>query len=179
MKKIILIVITLLVALFVYINVNALEIVIPDSAIRVRVIANSNSIEDQNMKMKVKKYVEREISPRLVGIDNINEARDIINSSIDDLDNGISSLFRDYGYDTKYSINFGDNYFPDKDYKGIHYDAGEYESLVVTIGSGNGDNWWCVLFPPLCLLEGDDTDTDDVEYKFFVKEMLSKISFIR
>ncbi len=178
MKKIILIVITLLVALFVYINVNALEIVIPSAAIRVRVIANSNSIRDQNMKMKVKEYVEREISPKLVGVDNINDARSIINSNIDYLDNGISNLFRDSGYDMKYSIKFGDNYFPDKDYKGIHYDAGTYESLVVTIGSGSGDNWWCVLFPPLCLLEGDDSDALDVEYKFFIKEMLSKISFI-
>ena len=48
-----------------------------------------------------------------------------------------------------------------------------YESLVITLGSGNGDNFWCVLFPPLCLLEENDT-TSDVEYSFFVKELLNK-----
>lgn len=175
MKKMILIVITLLVALFVYINVNADEIVIPDSAIRVRVIANSNSIKDQNMKMKVKKYVEEYLYPKLIGVDNIDDARKIINDSIDGLDSGIGSLFSEYGYDMKFNINYGNNYFPNKEYKGISYKDGEYESLVVTIGKGDGDNWWCVLFPPLCLLEGDESDTSDVEYKFFVKEILNKI----
>ena len=45
----------------------------------------------------------------------------------------------------------------------------------MTIGSGVGDNWWCVLFPPLCLLEADESDVDDTEYKFFVTEMINKI----
>ena len=65
------------------------------------------------------------------------------------------------------------NYFPKKVYKGIIYEEGEYESLVITLGSGQGDNFWCVLFPPLCLLEGNN-DTEDVTYQFFVKEMLEK-----
>ena len=54
------------------------------------------------------------------------------------------------------------------------YPAGYYESLVVTLGSGAGDNWWCVLFPPLCLLEAEETNTDDIEYKSFVQEMIEK-----
>ena len=175
MKKIILIVITLLVALFVYINVNALEIVIPDAAIRVRVIANSNSIKDQNMKMKVKKYVEEYLYPKLIDVNSIDNARDIINHSIDELDDGIDKLFIDSDYDMDYSINYGNNYFPSKEYRGVKYRDGEYESLVVTIGSGIGNNWWCVLFPPLCLLDGSNNNTSDVEYRFFVTEMLDKI----
>ena len=74
-----------------------------------------------------------------------------------------------------YKINFGNNYFPDKEFKGVVYKEGEYESLVVTIGKGEGDNWWCVLFPPLCLLEGSDNNSSDVEYRSWVKDMLDRI----
>ena len=72
-----------------------------------------------------------------------------------------------------FKINYGTNYFPEKIYKGVKYEAGEYESMVVKIGSGSGDNYWCVLFPPLCLMEAEETD--DVEYKFFIKEIIDKI----
>lgn len=177
MKKIIFIVITVIVAFLVYVNVNASvdEIVIPDAAIRVRVIANSNSIHDQNMKMKVKERIEKSISPLLIDVDNVNEAREIISNSIDNLENDVEVLFKDNNYDKDFKVNFGKNFFPDKDYKGVHYDEGEYESLVVTIGEGTGDNWWCVLFPPLCLLDASDSETEDVEYQFFVTKMLDKI----
>ncbi len=176
MKKIIFIVVTVIVAIFVYINVNADEIVIPEAAIRVRVIANSNTIYDQSMKMKVKEYVEGYMYPRLIDVDNIEEAREIIQNSQEEMNQGIHELFEENGYDMNFVIYFGDNYFPSKEYKGVRYDAGKYESLVVSIGEGEGDNWWCVLFPPLCLLEASESDdTDGVEYRFFVQEMLDKI----
>ena len=49
-----------------------------------------------------------------------------------------------------------------------------YESLVITLGTGEGDNWWCVLFPPLCLVEADENTTSDAEYTFFIKEIIDK-----
>ena len=73
----------------------------------------------------------------------------------------------------QFEVKFGYNYFPVKEYKGIKYDEGYYESLVVSIGEAKGDNWWCVLFPPLCLLESEENS--DVEYRFFVQELLNKI----
>ena len=53
------------------------------------------------------------------------------------------------------------------------YEEGDYESVVITLGNGEGSNFWCVLFPPLCLLDENDT-TEDVDYKFFVKELIDK-----
>ena len=177
MKKLIIIILTVIVAFLVYVNVNAEvgEIVIPEAAIRVRVIANSNSIDDQSMKMKVKAMIEKNISPLLVGVDNVEDARTIIRNNLDTLESDIEAFFINEDYDKDFVISFGDNYFPEKDYRGVHYDEGEYESLVVTIGEGVGDNWWCVLFPPLCLLEADESNVDDTEYQFFVAEMLGKI----
>lgn len=179
MKKLFFIVIVLIVSMFIYIHVNAdvdiYEVVIPDAAIRVRVIANSNSIRDQSMKMKVKEYIENSISRKLVSVANVEEARDIINEEIPNLEVGIQDIFNENDYFMSYVVHFGDNFFPEKEYRGVHYEAGAYESLVVTIGEGRGDNWWCVLFPPLCLLEAEENQTNDVEYQFFVQKMIDKI----
>ena len=84
----------------------------------------------------------------------------------------IKYLLEQEQYNEGFSINFGSNYFPETTYKGITYDDGYYESLVVTLGKGEGDNWWCVLFPPLCLLEAEEGT--EVEYRSFVKEILDK-----
>lgn len=177
MKKIILFSILLILFAVLYVNVNAEvdEIVIPETAIRVRVIADDNTVYDQGMKMKVRRYIETKISPMLIDVDNVEDARDIISNELGSLEEEIKNIFEEEDYDKDFVISFGDNYFPEKDYKGVHYDEGNYESLVVTIGEGMGDNWWCVLFPPLCLLEAEENETGDVEYQFFVAKMLDKI----
>ncbi len=174
MKKYIYLIIAIIVMGIVYINVNADEVVIPDSAIRVRVIANSNSLVDQDMKLRVMEYLQTYLSPLLVDVSSIEDARDIINDKLGEINDGVGEILRDNNYDMGYSVNFGDNYFPNKEYKGVKYKAGEYESLVVTLGTGGGDNWWCVLFPPLCLLDATDDDSSDIEYKLWVQELIEK-----
>ena len=86
--------------------------------------------------------------------------------------NKVKETLEDLNYNTTFTINFGDNYFPKKEYKDVIYEEGNYESLVVTLGNGEGDNWWCVLFPPICTLEVEENK--DIEYKFFVKEIFEK-----
>lgn len=174
MKKILFILILIIISIFVYVNVNA-QVLIPDSAIRVRVIPNSNSVFDQNIKDKVKTYVNNYMNTKLNGVTKIDDARNIIDNNIEQLNEGINDIFKDNDYNMNFTIKFGDNYFPYKVYKGVVYNEGNYESLVVYIGEAKGDNWWCVLFPPLCLLEADESDNDEVEYRSFVKDVLDKI----
>ena len=174
MKKTLFVIVVIIVSIFVYINVNA-EVIIPNEAIRVRVVPNSNSVLDQDMKVKVKDYVSEYMYLKLSGVYDVDVARDIIRDNIDEINAGVEDIFDSNGYDMDFSINFGDNYFPDKSYKGVIYNEGEYESLVVYIGEAKGDNWWCVLFPPLCLLEASESDTGEVEYRSFVSEMIDKI----
>ena len=71
-----------------------------------------------------------------------------------------------------YNVNYGYNYFPEKTYRGITYNEGYYESIVISIGASEGDNWWCVLFPNLCL--ADYENKDDKEYKLWVVETIKK-----
>lgn len=174
MKKYIYLIIVFIIMCIVYVNVNAEEVVIPDAAIRVRVLANSNNLNDVNMKLKICEYLENYLSPILMDAKSIDDARIIINNNLKGINDGIDNIFKENNYDMNYSVNFGDNYFPNKEYKGVKYKAGNYESLVVTIGSGNGDNWWCCLFPPLCLLDASSSDSGDVEYKLWVQELIDK-----
>ena len=151
------------------VTINEKEnILIPDNAIRFRVIANSDSEEDQLLKLEVKDNIEKELYKLVGEANNIDEARNIITNNLDKVDNVLKK------YNINYDISYGNNYFPEKTYKGVTYKAGNYESLVITVGEGLGKNWWCVLFPPLCLLEAEESEkTNEVEYKIFIKEILS------
>ena len=172
MKKILLITILLFSLLYLLSSNKASAIKIPDEAIRIRVIANSNSPYDQSMKMKVSDNIQKEMYTLLIDAKSINEGRKIIKNNIDNINNNVKVTLQENNYQIPYHISFGQNYFPEKIYKGIKYKEGYYESLVITLGKGEGDNWWCVLFPPLCLLEAEESD--DVEYQIFIKELINK-----
>ena len=145
---------------------------IPDDAIRIRVIANSNSENDQKIKMKVKEQVEKDMYNLLKDTKGVANARHLIKDNLNLVNEDVDKVLKDNEYALGYDVNFGYNYFPSKKYKGITYDAGYYESLVVTLGSGKGDNWWCVLFPPFCLMEANESDK--VEYTSMAQELVDK-----
>lgn len=174
MKKTI-IVLSIILSIYIFIGVKAEELIeIPNEAIRIRIIGNSNSDYDQEKKEELRKDIQVYMQNLLKGTDNIKEARKIINKNLKNIDNEVDNYLTQIEYNENYSINFGLNYFPQKEYKGIIYKEGLYESLLITLGEGKGNNWWCVLFPPLCLLEAEETETDEVEYKSFAKEIIEK-----
>lgn len=148
------------------------SLVIPEDALRIRVIANSNSEYDQEIKNEVKEVIQYKMYNLLKDTKGVDEARIVINSNLNSIDKEVSKVLENNNYELGYTINYGLNYFPSKEYKGVTYEEGYYESLVITLGSGEGDNWWCVLFPPLCLLEA--SDSTDVEYTSYVKELIEK-----
>ena len=172
MKKII-IILTMLTSILIYNEFKNNEVIIPDTAIILRVIPNSNSSLDQSMKNKVKKYLEKNTYVTLSNVTDIEEARTKINDSLSNLDININKIFKDNKYNMEYTVDFGYNYFPEKKYRGLKYEEGYYESLVITIGEGKGDNWWCVLFPNLCLV--DLENKTNVEYKSWIVEQINKI----
>ena len=153
-------------------NIGSEEIVIPDDSIRFRVIANSNTSYDQLVKIKLKQAVENELITLTSKAKTELEVNKIINDNLDELNNIVRRVFSEENYLKPYNISFGENYFPEKELFGVKYKEGIYDSLVITIGDGLGDNWWCVLFPPLCLIEAEESE--EVEYYFYVKEVLDK-----
>lgn len=165
----------LMISLFYIIVGNAfenLDIRIPEEAIRIRIVANSNTEYDQRIKRTVRDSVQVEISSLLKEADSVLEARKIIKENVVQIEKVVSNTLQEENYGLGYRVHFGYNYFPEKEYKGVIYDDGLYESLLITLGEGSGDNWWCVLFPPLCLLEAEESD--EIEYKSYVKELIHK-----
>ena len=170
MKKVIVLVLLIL-TIYIFIgNGLSKKITIPDEAIRVRVIANSNTEYDQSIKKEVKEVLKNDFINIFKNINNINDFRKELVSNLSIISSDIKVLLDKYN--VNFNINYGLNYFPKKEFKGIVYDEGYYESLVVTLGSGLGDNWWCVLFPPLCMIEA--SESNNIEYTTLVSELINK-----
>ncbi len=172
MKKIT-IVLALVISIILIINEKYEYIVIPEEAIRVRVIANSNSKKDIEIKEKVKDNLNIEFKNILKDTKDIIDARKSILDNINRLENNINKTLNDNNSNSIFKISYGMNYFPPKEFKGVVYKEGYYESLVVTLGNGEGNNYWCVLYPPLCLLDKNSKESE-VEYRIFIKDILNK-----
>lgn len=175
MKKI-LILLSLGVIIFSFIK-NEKMVVVPDESIRFRVISASNKKED----IAAKEYLVSSISKNLSDIfesNTIEESRQNINNNIDNIELLIDNTFKEISYEKPYKVNYGINYFPEKKYKGVKYNSGYYESLVITIDEGQGNNYWCVMFPPLCMID-ETVDKKDYEYKFLILDIINKIKSIK
>lgn len=168
MKKIVML-ISILLILFVVNDKN--DYVLNDN-IRFRVIANSNSAEDILIKQKVSRKISNIIFDKGKNKDDI---RNNIIKNINTIENEVDQVLIDNKYNKEFNINYGYNYFPEKQYNGETLEAGNYESLVVTLGEGKGNNYWCILYPPLCMISEDDNISNKVEYKFKIIEYIKKI----
>ena len=165
MKKTIIILSILILVLVINKNNNR----IPNDSIRFRVIANSNEIDSQNLKQKVVENLKSNLI-YTNNSTNIVETRNFIKENLPLYTKIVDKTLKDNNSNEDFHINYGKNYFPEKKYNNETYREGMYESLVVTLGEGNGDNFWCVLFPPLCFDE-----KEDYHYKSFIKEIFTKL----
>ena len=171
MKKIVLL-LGIIVSFYLISNNQEDYLLIPNEAIRVRVIANSNLKYDIDVKERVKDNLTDEFNSLLNNVSSIDEARIIIKNNLDDINNIVDKTLKELNYNKEYKINYGFNLFPEKEFDGVKYDSGFYESLVVTLGEGKGPNFWCVLYPPLCMIENDNKE--EIEYKLLIKEIINK-----
>lgn len=172
MRKILLFFLFIILSYILVGNVLASNNMLPEDALRMRVIANSNSTYDQYVKVKVKEEVEEDLFELLRNTKDTEEAKTKVKNNIPLIKQKVGKILIKENYPLGYQVNYGKNYFPEKIYKGVTYDEGYYESLVITLGQGKGENFWCVMFPPLCMMETDHLD--DIEYKSLVKEMIDK-----
>lgn len=151
------------------------DVIIPKNSIRFRVIANSDDKNDQDLKKKVVNNLKPEISAIKYTPKNIVSTRESIHELMPRFGNVVQNTLLENNSKMNYSIDYGINYFPEKKYKGVTYEEGNYESLIITLGDGLGKNFWCVLFPPLCLVEAEeDTKIEDVKYTSIIKEIIDK-----
>ena len=132
-----------------------------EGIVRLHVLANSDTVEDQALKLKVRdagiEYMEKQDD-----LNSAGEAREYLSENLNRLEKIAEGVIASEGYDYSARADLGVRYIPEKAYGGITFPAGNYEALNITIGRGEGENWWCVLFPPLCLLEEGTAADDEV-----------------
>ena len=136
-----------------------------EGILRLHVIANSNKVGDQALKLKVRDAVIEYMADQK-DLKTVDETREYLKENKKRLQRIAEGVIAAQGYDYPAAVELGVRYIPQKTYGDITFPAGNYEALNITIGSGQGENWWCVLFPPLCLLDegtapisGDDADS--------------------
>ena len=122
-----------------------------DSAIRLHVLANSDSEEDQALKLKVRDSILELVSKEIEGCNTRYDAECKVEDIRDDITIAAQNRIYAEGYDYAVHVTLDNEYYPTREYEGVKMPAGTYLSLRVLIGDAEGQNWWCVLFPPLCL----------------------------
>ncbi len=135
-----------------------------DSVLRLHVLANSDTDEDQALKLKVRDSILSASAPIMEGCETREEAIAALTSAIPTLTSAASETIQREGFDYPVRIELCEEDYPTKSYESFCFPAGEYLSLRVLIGDAAGQNWWCVLFPPLCLSAA--TDQTDAEEAF-------------
>lgn len=121
--------------------------------LRFHVIANSDSFEDQSVKLKVRDAVLKNLGPQLENCSNLDESLKVIEANKDKIEKISNDILKKEGKDYTAKAILGEFQFPVKTYGNITLPAGEYTALRVVLGNGDGKNWWCVMFPPLCFID--------------------------
>ena len=185
----------LLFLLFLYISISAISYVnavssdIENSVFRLHVIANSDTDEDQDLKYKVRDNLIEYMNSLCKDVTSKEEAIKISKLHEEDFLNIANNTIKENGYSYPVTIEFGNFSFPTKDYGDISLPAGYYDALRIKIGEAKGQNWWCVMFPPLCFVNVSSgivpeeskelikQEFNDEEYSIVTKEDSSNIQF--
>ena len=150
-------VILILLSLFILISaisyVDAVSNIIADSVFRLHVIANSDSKEDQELKLKVRDELLSYMNIISKDSTSKQEAMQIVNEHKEEFTQIAKKVIKENGYNYTVNVQIGKADFPTKYYGDITLPAGTYDALKVQIGEAKGQNWWCVMFPPLCFVD--------------------------
>lgn len=200
---------TLIILLSIYIFISAISYVtaistsLENSIFRLHVIANSDTKEDQNLKYIVRDKLIEYMNSIAVDAKNKEEAIQIAEEHLNDFNNIAKQTIIDNGYDYDVNVEIGNFSFPTKTYGDISIPAGVYDAIRVKIGNATGQNWWCVMFPPLCfvnvtsgivpdeskkVLEDElseeeyslisDTDSKEIKFKFKLIELFQNTNIL-
>ena len=182
MKKNLKMVIILSILLFIYISICAfsyaqnISMDIAESVFRLHVIANSDSNEDQNLKYIVRDNLLTYMNSICENCKSKEEAISMVQENKNIFQEIATNTIKENGYDYAVKINIGNFEFPTKNYGDISLPAGYYDALRVEIGEAKGQNWWCVMFPPLCFVDISSGVVPD-ESKELIENSLSEEEF--
>ena len=145
---------------------------IRESVVRLHILADSNSEIDQQVKLKVRDALLTKNTELLSGKVTPENAEEYFENSKEELEKCANEVLKENGFNYKAKITLGKEYYTTRVYEDLTFPAGTYTSVKVVLGSGQGQNWWCVMFPPLCVpaATGDITTDDGVSLEEYLNE---------
>ena len=184
--------------------VNAVSEDISESVFRLHVIANSDSQEDQNLKYKVRDKILEYMNEISIDCSSKEEVIALAKENQEKFQDIAKKVIKENGYDYDVNVSIGNYEFPTKNYSDISLPSGNYDALRIEIGDAVGQNWWCVMFPPLCFVDVtsgvvpdesketikenlndeeynliSDTESPSIKFKFSLIEFFKGISFAK
>lgn len=142
--------------------------------LRIHIRANSNTDLDQNIKYQIKDEVVKILTPYLCNVPTKQKAIDIILSLDDVLEAKCNNMLKQNGFNYKANIKINNEYFPARSYGGTTLDSGYYDAVIIELGQAVGDNWWCVMYPPLCFVNNFETNKQ-INYKSKIYEWFKSV----
>lgn len=150
----------------------------PYSALRLHIIADSDSAAAQEAKLAVRDAVLACVRERFARVSTRDEAEEALKALGSEIEAAARAVLISRGMDDNVQLMLGDFDFPDREYGGIVYPAGRYRALRLLIGSGGGRNWWCVMFPPLCIINDAEPEMNGngtLEFRSFFADLWQKL----
>ncbi len=145
-----------------------------DEIIRLHILANSNGKEDQELKLILRDSLLEEMKVLLDNCETLEKACAVIDENTDALNSVALDVIRENGYEYNVTTSLSVEYYPTREYEDITLPSGEYRSLRVVIGEGKGQNWWCVLYPPICT--GTASATEELAETGFTTNQIKLIT---
>ena len=143
------------------------------SVVRIHIRANSNSESDQSVKLIVRDAVIDYITPLIADCGDAEDVKNTLSDNLSSIEDIADEVLDQNGFIYSSNAEVRNEYFPSRDYGGNTFPADYYDALILELGSGTGDNWWCVAYPPLCFV-GENASGNSIKYKSKIVELINK-----
>ena len=142
--------------------------------LRIHIRADSNDQSDQNVKFQVKSAVVEYLTPYLAAAETKQQAMNVVKSQLGNIEKVCDKVLATNGFSYTSKAKLCQEEFPDRSYGDLTLTAGVYDALIIELGSGSGNNWWCVVYPPLCFVSGESNGTNSIVYKSKLLEIINR-----
>jgi stage II sporulation protein R len=144
-----------------------------EDVVRIHIRANSNNDMDQDIKLLVRDEIVSYITPLIAECEDSKEVKGVLKNNLDKIEMVADEVLGSMGVSYVSTADIRNEYFPTRCYGEVTFPADYYDALIIELGSGVGDNWWCVAYPPLCFI-GEDVCGENIKYKSKIIELINK-----
>ena len=142
--------------------------------LRVHIRADNNDDAHQQVKYSVKNAVVNYLAPHLSNATTKQKAMQIVKDQLKNIQQVCNQTLQDNGFSYQATVKLCQESFPDRTYNGITLPQGVYDALIIELGSGQGNNWWCVVYPPLCFVGGENNGTNTIIFRSKLMEIINQ-----